>query len=383
MGHPDKVADRIADAILDHMLGRDSRARVACEVVVTGDHVIVAGEVSSRKSLTHPQVVALVRDTIRACGYTDPALGFDADGAQIQVLVQRQSPDIARGVDGGDELGAGDQGMMFGHATRQTDHLMPLPISLAHRLMVRHANARERTMIKDLRPDAKAQVTVEYEGRTPIAVRNVLLSTQHGPSWNDRQDELAALVTEKILMPGLASWWNDDIDVNVNPAGRFEIGGPVGDTGLTGRKLMVDTYGGWARHGGGAFSGKDPSKVDRSAAYMARYIAKNVVAAELADECEVRLSYAIGVPEPTSISVDCWGTARLPEEDIEQLIRNSFPLTPAGIIETLDLLRPIYEPTSYHGHFGRKSTTEREFTWERTDRAEELKAAAGVDAAAV
>ncbi len=383
MGHPDKVSDRIADAILDHMLGRDSKARVACEVLVTGDHVIVAGEVNSRKTLTHPQVDSLVRDTIRACGYTDPALGFDADGAQIKVLLQRQSPDISRGVDGGDQLGAGDQGMMFGHATRQTDELMPLPISLAHRLVQRHANARQRTMIPDLRPDAKAQVTVEYNGRTPVAVREVLLSTQHGPSWNERQDELADAVTEKILMPGLASLWHDDITVKVNPAGRFEIGGPAGDTGLTGRKVMVDSYGGWARHGGGAFSGKDPSKVDRSAAYMARYIAKNVVAAELADECEVRLSYAIGVPEPTSIAVDCWGTARLPEAEIEDLIRDQFPLTPGGIIEALDLLRPIYEITSYHGHFGRKPTSEREFTWEQTDRAADLRAAAGVDITAV
>jgi len=384
MGHPDKIADRVADALLDDLLRHDVDARVACEVLVTGDHVVVAGEIASRHHLPHPQITDIARRTIRAAGYEDPALGFDPDTVEIHVFLQRQSPDIARGVDGdGTELGAGDQGMMFGYATSQTDELMPLPILLAHRLMARHADVRQHGRIPDLRPDAKSQVTVLYDGRTPVAVESVILSTQHGPSWNDRQGELAEAVREQILMPGLALWWNDEIAVHVNPAGKFEIGGPRGDTGLTGRKVIVDTYGGWARHGGGAFSGKDATKVDRSASYMARYVAKNLVAAGLADECELRLSYAIGVAEPTSVDIDCLGTARIPEPEMERLVREVFPLSPSGIIRTLELQRPIFEATSYHGHFGRSPGDDGTFSWERTDRADELQKAAGVDIAAV
>ncbi len=271
---------------------------------------------------------------------------------------------------------------MFGHATRQTDELMPLPIALAHRLVAQQALARQRSRIPDLRPDAKAQVTVDYDGRTPAAVSGVLVSTQHGPEWNDRQDELAEAVVDKIIVPALGTWWHDGIRIDVNPAGRFEIGGPAGDTGLTGRKIIVDTYGGWARHGGGAFSGKDPSKVDRSASYMARYVAKNLVAAELADECEVRLSYAIGLPDPTSVDVDCLGTERIPEQEIVRIAREVFPLTPRGIIDALGLARPIYEATSYHGHFGRRPTDDGHFSWERVDKVDDLRAAAGAGASA-
>jgi S-adenosylmethionine synthetase len=384
MGHPDKIADRIADSILDHILSHDPSARVACELLVTGDHVVVAGEISSRRALPHPQIERLVRGTIERIGYDDPALGFDAAGVQVHVFVQKQSPDIARGVDGdGVELGAGDQGLMFGYATDQTEELMPLPIILAHRLVARHAQVRARSGIPHLRPDAKAQVTVAFEGRSPAAVESVLISTQHGPEWTGHQDELRARVIERIVMPSLAGWWRDGITVHVNPTGRFEIGGPAGDTGLTGRKIIVDTYGGWARHGGGAFSGKDPSKVDRSASYMARYVAKNIVAAGLAAECELRLSYAIGMAEPTAVDVDCLGTGRIPEHEIERIVREVFPLTPSGIIRTLELQRPIYEVTSFHGHFGRSPGPDGSFSWERTDRVDDLRAAAGIGAAAV
>jgi S-adenosylmethionine synthetase len=383
MGHPDKMADRISDAVLDLMLEADPRARVACEVLLTGDEVIVAGEISS--SVHRPrraEIDALVRETIRDIGYEDAETGFDVDGGRVQVLLESQSADIARGVDGraDGELGAGDQGMMFGYATRQTEKLMPLPITLAHGLVARQAEARRSGDIPGLRPDAKAQVTVAYEDHIPVRVDSVVLSTQHDDRWSDQQDRLAADVAGAILRPVLGRWWSDDITVHVNPTGRFLIGGPRGDTGLTGRKIIVDTYGGWGRHGGGSFSGKDPSKVDRSASYMARYIAKNLVAARLADECEVRLSYAIGVPEPTSVTVVCRDPAEIPESELEALVRAGFPLTPGGIIESLGLQAPIYQPTACHGHFGRDPDEglDGTFSWERTDRVGALRTAAGL-----
>jgi len=365
MGHPDKVADRIADAVLDHMLARDPFARVACEILVTGDTVVVAGEISS-KHLIGPHLEEIVRSTIGHIGYTGET-GFDLEGARIIDLLQPQSGDIAMGVDvkGDGQLGAGDQGMMFGCATRQTAVLMPLPIMLAHALVSRQAEVRIGGEIEGLRPDAKAQVTVAYEGHTPVGIDFVLVSTQHDPVWNGDQQGLKALVREFIVKPVLGDeWWRDDIEVLVNPTGRFETGGPAGDTGVTGRKIIVDTYGGWASHGGGAFSGKDPTKVDRSASYMARHAAKNVVAAGLADEVEILLSYAIGRPEPTSIGIDTHGTAHAPEAEIEDFVR-AYPLTPSGIIEYLDLRRPIYVPTSYHGHFGRVPGDDGTFSWEQ------------------
>jgi len=381
MGHPDKVADRVSDAVLDTVLTADANARVACETLVTGGHIIVAGEISQSAMPDESTLERVTRATVAAVGYDSPEKGFDAKEAVFTSLIQPQSADIALGVDGRDDgqLGAGDQGLMFGHATNQTPELMPLPILLAHRLVARQALVRIEGLIPDLRPDAKSQVTVLCENRRPVVVDSVLLSTQHGPSWNDHTAELEAEVIEHILKPVLGQWWNNDITVLVNPTGRFESGGPGADTGLTGRKIIVDTYGGWARHGGGSFSGKDASKVDRSASYMARYVAKNVVAAGFADECEVRLSYAIGVPEPTAVTVDCHGTQKLDEAIIEGVVKEVFPLTPSGIIADLRLLRPIYEPTSYHGHFGRTpgEAGEGTFSWERTDQIDALRSAAG------
>ncbi len=365
MGHPDKVADRISDAVLDHMLRQDPFARVACEILITGDTVVVAGEISSTH-LLGPHLEEIVRSTVGEIGYTRHT-GFDLEGATVIDLLQPQSVDIARGVNENDDgqLGAGDQGMMFGSATRQTAELMPLPIMLAHALVARQAEVRIGGEIDGLRPDAKSQVTVAYEDRTPVGIDSVLLSTQHDPEWNKDQPGLAALVREHIVKPVLGErWWRDDIEILVNPTGRFETGGPAGDTGLTGRKIIVDTYGGWARHGGGAFSGKDPTKVDRSASYMARHAAKNVVAAGLADEAEVMLSYAIGKPEPIAIDIDTHGTAHAPVAEIEDFVR-AYPLTPSGIIEYLDLRQPIYVPTSYHGHFGRTPGDNGAFSWER------------------
>ena len=365
MGHPDKVADRISDAILDHMLRQDPYARVACEILITGDTVVVAGEISSTHPIG-PHLDEIVRSTVGEIGYTKDT-GFDLEDARIIDLLQPQSIDIARGVnekhDG--QLGAGDQGMMFGSATRQTADLMPLPIMLAHALVARQAEMRVGGAIDGLRPDAKSQVTVTYQDRTPVAIHSVLLSTQHDPEWNEDQPGLAALVREHIIKPVLGErWWRDDIEILVNPTGRFETGGPAGDTGLTGRKIIVDTYGGWAHHGGGALSGKDPTKVDRSASYMARHAAKNVVAAGLADEAEVMLSYAIGKAEPTAIDVDTHGTAHAPAAEIEDFVR-AYPLTPSGIIEYLDLRQPIYVPTSHHGHFGRTPGDDGSFSWEQ------------------
>jgi S-adenosylmethionine synthetase len=377
MGHPDKVADQISDAVLDAMLADDPFSRVACETLCCTGLVVVAGEITTN---TYVSIPDLVRETIREIGYTSGDMRFDADSAGVMVAINKQSNDIAMGVN---REGAGDQGMMFGFACKDTPELMPLPIQLAHQLVERQAEVRRSGKIPGLRPDAKSQVTVEYQdngGGKPVRVDTVVLSTQHDPMWNDRQEELKKQVVDHIIKPVLGQWWNPGITVHINPTGRFEIGGPHGDTGLTGRKIIVDTYGGMGRHGGGAFSGKDPTKVDRSAAYMARYIAKNVVAAGLADRCEIQLSYAIGVAEPTSVYVDCFGTAKADEGKISRAIRDTFKLTPKGIIETLNLRNPIYSPTARHGHFGRppgtityKGKKHDTFTWERTDKADALK----------
>ncbi len=379
MGHPDKVADQISDAILDAMLEKDPFSRVACETMVSTGMAVIAGEVTTSAYVEIPEIV---RETIKQIGYTDPDVRFDHQSCSVLVSLKQQSADIAQGVDA---EGAGDQGMMFGYACRETDGLdpnalMPLPIYLSHRLVEKHAEIREaNTAIVGLRPDAKSQVTLRYEGGKPVAVDTVVLSTQHSPAWSSpaKQAELKAAVIEHIIKPVIGdAWWSDDITIHVNPTGNFEIGGPHGDVGLTGRKIIVDTYGGVGRHGGGAFSGKDPTKVDRSAAYMARYIAKNVVAAGLADQCEVQLSYAIGVAEPTSVLVDCFGTNTAPEAKINAAIRKHFELTPKGIIESLGLRKPIYGPTARHGHFGR--TPENGFfNWEKTDKADDLKRDAG------
>lgn len=383
MGHPDKLADQISDAVLDAMIAVDPNCRVACETMVTTGMAVVAGEVSCDG---YVEIADLVRKTALDIGYDDSAKGLDGKSCAVLVSLDQQSPDINQGVDrhkhGGseDEQGAGDQGLMFGYACRDTESLMPLAIDLSHLLVKRQAEVRRESIIPGLRPDAKSQVTVEYDEGKPVAIRTVVLSTQHGPEWNgdDRQAELKQAVIEHIIRPVLGEWWKDDIVVHVNPTGKFELGGPHGDCGLTGRKIIVDTYGGRGRHGGGAFSGKDPSKVDRSAAYMARYIAKNIVAAGLAEQCEVQLSYAIGVAEPTSVLVDTAGTSTIDEASIEALVRKHFSLTPAGIIRELDLLKPIYKATAAHGHFGRQPDEEGPgtFTWERTDKAAALKEAA-------
>ncbi|MBI1371170.1 MAG: methionine adenosyltransferase [Phycisphaera sp.] len=374
MGHPDKVSDQVSDAVLDSLLAVDPMARVAVETLCTTGLVVVAGEVSVHndaaiKALDHIEETA--RKTIREIGYTEPAMKFDADSCAVLRAVHAQSEDIAMGVD---REGAGDQGMMFGFACRETPHLMPLPIDLAHKLMDKHVAVRRSKKIKGLRPDAKSQVTVEYDGLKPVRVHTVVLSTQHGPMWNGKakQKKLRDEVIKHIIKPCIPKkMWHKDIIFHVNPTGQFEIGGPHGDTGLTGRKIIVDTYGGRGRHGGGAFSGKDPTKVDRSAAYMARYVAKNIVAARLADVCEVQLSYAIGVAEPTSVHVDCFGTAKIAPERISELVRDHFDMTPRGILKKLNLRRPIYRHTAYHGHFGNNS-----YSWEQTDMAAKLAKAA-------
>ena len=369
MGHPDKVCDQISDAVLDAMLAQDKFSRVACETLVSTGMVIVAGEVTTKAYVEIPDVV---RQTIRDIGYTSADMGFDCDSCCVLTSIRKQSPDIALGVD---REGAGDQGMMFGFACRETPELMPLPVQLAHRLVEQQVHARREELIVGLRPDAKSQVTVEYEGQKPVRVDTLVLSTQHDPTWNERQDQLKAEVVEQIFKPVLGDWWHKNIKVLVNPTGRFEIGGPHGDTGLTVRKIIVDTYGGRGRHGGGAFSGKDPTKVDRSASYMVRHIAKNIVAAALADICEVQVSYAIGVAEPTSVLVSTEGTGKISDDQLSDLVREHFKLTPRAIIEYLDLRRPIYLETARHGHFGRELPT---FTWERTNKADALKKAAGV-----
>ncbi len=379
MGHPDKVSDQISDAVLDSLLAVDPMARCACETLCTTGLVVVAGEVTVHndkgiKALEN--VEQTVRATLREIGYTDPAMKFDAESCAVIRTIHGQSADIAMGVN---REGAGDQGLMFGFACRETPELMPMPIHLSHRLMERHAKVREKNIIKGLRPDAKSQVTVEYNGAKPARIHTVVLSTQHTPAWNGRkkQAELKAQVIKHIIEPVMPKrlWNAGQVTIHVNPTGQFEIGGPHGDTGLTGRKIIVDTYGGRGCHGGGAFSGKDPTKVDRSASYMARYIAKNIVAARLADLCEVQLAYAIGVAKPISVLVDTQGTARIEEKKLSQLVQKLFPLTPRGIIEHLKLRRPIYRQTARHGHFGRSGEG---FTWEKTDMASRLAREAGL-----
>ncbi len=366
-GHPDKIADQISDGVLDAILAQDPRGRVACETLVTTGLALIAGEITTTASVNY---TALVREIINEIGYTDPSYGFSGDHCAVLVALNRQSPDIARGVDPG---GAGDQGLMFGFACDETDELMPMPIALAHRIVNRLAELRENGTIDWLRPDGKSQVTIEYDGYQPIRVHTVVVSTQHAPDVSDQ--EIRDTVIEQVVRPVLPeSLVNGDIIWHINPTGRFVIGGPQGDTGVTGRKIIVDTYGGSARHGGGAFSGKDPTKVDRSATYMARYIAKNLVAARLARRCEVQLAYAIGVSDPVSIAVNTFGTGVVPDQRLAEIVREVFPLSPRGIIEHLDLLRPIYRKTAAGGHFGRN---EPEFAWERTDRVEDLLSAAG------
>ena len=390
-GHPDKVADQISDAVLDAILARDPQGRVACETLVTTGMAVVAGEITTK---TYVHIPDIVRSTVERIGYTDASYGFDSRTCAVLASIDRQSPDIAQGVDEGasKSQGAGDQGMMFGYASRETRERMPLPIVLAHALAERLAAVRKGLHGLDridwLRPDGKCQVSVEYEGDRPVAVRTVVVSTQHAERVGRRelrQSTIRAAVIDEVIEPVLAKWGLEGRrpKILVNPTGRFVIGGPHGDAGLTGRKIIVDTYGGMARHGGGAFSGKDPSKVDRSAAYAARWVAKNIVEAKLARRCEVQLAYAIGVAEPVSVMVDTFGTGVLPDPRIERMVARVFDLTPKGIIDALKLKRPIYSPTAAYGHFGRKPATIRVegrtqhlFTWERTDRVRALLAEA-------
>ncbi|PHH57929.1 methionine adenosyltransferase [Coxiella burnetii] len=377
-GHPDKVADQISDAVLDALIGQDSNCRVACEAVVKSGMVFVAGEITTN---AWADVEQITRNTVLQIGYNDPHLGFDGETCAVVTAIGKQSPDIVMGVDGREdqELGAGDQGLMFGYASRETDVFMPAPITYAHRLVRQQALLRKNGRLPWLRPDAKSQVTLRYENGKPVAADCIVLSTQHSPEIS--QESLREAVIDEIIKPIMPPHWLDKhTRFLVNPTGRFVIGGPVGDCGLTGRKIIVDTYGGMARHGGGCFSGKDPSKVDRSGAYAARYVAKNIVAGGLADRCEIQVSYAIGVAEPTSISVETFGTGKIDEVRIQQLIKEHFDLRPGKIIEELNLLRSIYKATATYGHFGRE---EPEFTWERTDKAEILREAAGLAAANV
>ncbi|MDX1519322.1 MAG: methionine adenosyltransferase [Gammaproteobacteria bacterium] len=367
-GHPDKVADQISDAVIDAIFAQDTRARVACETLVTTGLAVIAGEITTTAEVDFQSVV---RGTIRDIGYTSSDVGFDADTCAVMITLDKQSADIAMGVDEGTdkEQGAGDQGLMFGFACNETETLMPAPIDYAHRLVRKQSEVRKSGKLEWLRPDAKSQVTFKYEDGKPVAIEAVVLSTQHDPEVST--SDLREAVMEEIIKPVLpAEWLDAETLYHINPTGRFVIGGPMGDCGLTGRKIIVDTYGGMARHGGGAFSGKDPSKVDRSAAYAARYVAKNVVAAGLADRCEVQLSYAIGVAEPTSISVETFGTGTLEENRLVALIREHFDLRPKGIIDMLDLLQPIYRKTAAYGHFGRNDI---DLPWEKTDKAEALK----------
>jgi len=368
MGHPDKMCDQISDAVLDAMLAQDPHSRVACETATTTGFILLAGEVTTKANV---DLTGLVRSVVEEIGYTDSALGFDAATCGVLVALGKQSPDISLGVTEGEglhkEMGAGDQGMMFGYACDETPELMPAPIRFAHRLIERHRMYFESGEIDYLRPDAKSQVSVEYDGEKPVHISAVVLSTQHGPEAS--HERIKQDMVEKVIRPALpAELLDEDTAFHVNPTGRFVVGGPMGDAGLTGRKIIVDTYGGMGRHGGGAFSGKDPSKVDRSAAYAARHVAKNLVAAGIASRCEVQIAYAIGVAEPVSIRVDTFGTGNLDPDALERLVRKHFDLTPAGIIEALGLLQPIYRATSYHGHFGREG-----FPWEDTSKAQALR----------
>ena len=383
-GHPDKICDQISDAILDAIFAKDPSARVACETTVTTGLVLVSGEITTKCYVDIPHIV---RNTIREIGYTRAKYGFDAETCAVLTSIGEQSQDIALGVDKALEaktgemtedeieaIGAGDQGMMFGYATNETESLMPLPIDLAHRLSRRLSEVRKSRMLDYLRPDGKTQVTVEYEDNRPIRIDTIVISTQHHPEIS--QEQIRKDLLEHVVFPVVPSAFIDDnTRYFINPTGRFVIGGPQGDAGLTGRKIIVDTYGGMARHGGGAFSGKDPTKVDRSAAYAARYVAKNIVAAGLADRCEIQLAYAIGVAQPVSILVETFGTAKIDEEKVGELVKNNFDLRPAGIIKTLDLRRPIYRQTAAYGHFGR---TDIDLPWEKTDKADTLRQQAGL-----
>jgi S-adenosylmethionine synthetase len=369
-GHPDKIADQISDAVLDEVMRQDPKGRVACETLVTTGLAVVAGEITTSAHIDYDQ---LVRDTIRGVGYDRAKYGYDGETCAVMCAVKRQSPDIAMGVDTG---GAGDQGLMFGFACDETPELMPMPIQLAHQLTYQLSAVRKSKKVDFLRPDGKSQVTIEYRKGKPARVDAVVISTQHSESVSN--DDLRNAILEHVIKPVVpVSMLDKNTKYYINPTGRFVIGGPMGDAGLTGRKIIVDSYGGYSRHGGGAFSGKDPSKVDRSACYMARYIAKNVVAAGLATKAEVQLAYAIGVAEPVSVMVDSFGTATIPQERITELVRENFKLTPKGIIEALDLRRPIYKPTAAYGHFGRTGPG---FSWEKTDRADALRKAAGAPA---
>jgi S-adenosylmethionine synthetase len=370
-GHPDKMADQISDAVLDAIIAEDKNARVACETLVKTGMVVLAGEITTTANVDFEK---LCRRVITEIGYNSSEVGFDGVSCAIINAIGKQSPDIAMGVDEtqNHEQGAGDQGLMFGYATDETDVLMPAPITYSHRLVKQQSDVRKTGKLKFLRPDAKSQISFRYDAAgVPVGIDAVVLSTQHDPDVS--LDDLREAVMEEIIKPVLPSnWLHEGTKYFINPTGNFVVGGPVGDCGLTGRKIIVDTYGGMARHGGGAFSGKDPSKVDRSAAYAGRYVAKNIVAAGLANKCEIQISYAIGVAEPTSISIDTFGTGKLPEESIEKLIREHFDLRPKGLVDMLDLKRPIYQQTAAYGHFGRE---EKDFTWERTDKADALREA--------
>jgi S-adenosylmethionine synthetase len=377
-GHPDKLADQISDGVLDALFAKDPYSRVACETMVTTGMVVIAGEITTK---AYVDMQKIVREVIRDVGYTESPMGLSADHCAVLIAIDEQSPDIAMGVNEdatkGKDVGAGDQGLMFGYACNDTPELMPLPIALSHRILNRLTDARKRGEVNWLRPDSKSQVTVEYDGHTPVRIDTVVVSTQHAADVSN--ETIRKYIIDEIIKPELPEHLvSDKITYHINPTGRFVVGGPHGDCGLTGRKIIVDTYGGWGRHGGGAFSGKDPTKVDRSAAYMARYVAKNIVASGVAERCEVQLAYAIGVSDPVSIRVDTEGTGKIADEKIVAIVRELFPLSPSGIIKHLDLRRPIYRKTAAGGHFGRN---EPEFTWEKTDMAKKIAAAADKGAA--
>jgi len=374
-GHPDKICDQISDAFLDEFLRQDPDSRVAIETMVTTDFVAVAGEVTSKANFDKKSQEELIRKVIRDIGYDNKDLMFDTESCQVILKLHSQSPDISQGVTAtkDKEQGAGDQGLMFGYASNETKELMPMPILLAHKLTQKLAEVRKNKTLPWVRPDGKSQVSVRYENNKPTKIETIVISTQHAPEIS--QEQISKEIIDKVIKPVLGNLWNDKIKTHINPTGKFVIGGPHGDTGLTGRKIIVDSYGGFGRHGGGAFSGKDPSKVDRSACYMCRYIAKNIVAAGLAERCEVQLAYAIGVAEPVSLYVNTFGSSKIPEKEIEEMVRKNFNMKPSGIISQLELKRPIYRKTAAYGHFGRN---EPEFTWEKTDKADALKKASGL-----